>query len=95
MDEKDKTYNSFKCSPLFYRQTASNMWSQPLHRLDGTKEQYDLFHPLGPHTESKRTKSPFCYILALLYCYCCGQPAHHYDYNSQQDPELTNVLFSC
>lgn len=48
------------------------MWTQHLYRLDGTKEQCNLFHPLGPHTESKGAESPFCYLLVLLHFDCSG-----------------------
>ena len=42
------------------------MWSHPLYRLDEAKEQYNLFHPLGVHTESKKTK---CLFIMCLFFY--------------------------
>ena len=55
------------------------MWGQLLSRLDGTKEQCNLFYLPGLTRNSKEQKVLFCYILAVLHFDCGGQPVHCFD----------------
>ena len=52
-------------------------------RLDGAKEQCNVFCPPGPPTESKGAESPFCYVLACLHFDCDRQLAQCCENNFQ------------
>ena len=50
-----------------------------MSRLDGTKEQCNLFYLPGLTRNPKEQKVLFCYILAVLHFDCGGQPVHCFD----------------
>ena len=81
-----------KIFPNFCRYTASNTWRQHLYILDGTKEQCNLYHPLGPHI-TQRSRKPFLLFFLVFYILTVvGNPLIVVT-EAVSNTELNNVLF--